>query len=211
VARRLSFLHLDVPANAAVVEIDGLGVPRDKWTMPVPLDPGEHPIVVSAPGKKKASLTVTIATTPGVQEIKVGALEDTPAGASHVPVAQRPEEEALASAPESAPSRWPASVAAGLAIAGLGVGTVWGVVAISKKNQADPFCPDKQCVPQGRALINDAQSAALVSTVGFGVGVAGAAVAVWMWLHPPGGDATAGGLSPVIGPRTAGVNWKAAW
>jgi hypothetical protein len=227
VAKRLSFLHLDVPANATVVQIDGSSVPKDKWTMPVPLDPGEHPVVVSAPGKKRVNLTVTIATTPGVQEIRVASLEDAPAGGDsdeQAPAAARPQgpqgsrEEPAPAAEENTPSQWPASLAAGVAIAGLGVGGVWGAVAISKKNQADPFCPNKQCVPQGRALINDAQSAALISTVGFGVGVAGAAAAVWLWLHPPGGDTAVAHITPVLsalavqaGPGTAGVGWKAAW
>ncbi len=216
IAKHLSFLHLDVPAGVETIEVDGAGVPRDRWATPLPLDPGDHKIAIAAAGKKPASVAVTVSPVPGVQELAIPPLEadraaapvaasaaSAGAGAGALPAGDAEQAHSA--------SRAPAYVAAGVAVVGLGVGVAGGLVAMSKKDQADLQCPEKLCNPAGRALVSDAQTAATMSTVGFGVGLAGAAAAVWFFLHAASSDSGAARLTPVIGPRSASLGLEGTW
>ena len=76
-------------------------------------------------------------------------------------------------------------------MAALGVGTGFGLYAMSLRNQADPECPNKLCTPHGKSLIDDASTAATVATVGLIVGVVGVGAGTWLLLRPlPTGGAT---------------------
>jgi serine/threonine-protein kinase len=96
----------------------------------------------------------------------------------------------------SAPWRVLGFVAGGLGLAGLGVGTAFGLKALSDKNAA-------QCDATGACQpgpLGDARAAATVSTVGFVVGgvlLAGGAALVL--------------LAPELGPREAGIQLTGRW
>jgi hypothetical protein len=212
VAKRLSFLHLDLPAGAEGVEVDGAGVPRDRWAMPLPLDPGDHKVAVTAPNKKPANLAVKVASDPGVQEVTIPPLQDERSAAAPASLpATATASAASDSESETHVSRLPAYVAGAIAVVGIGVGIGGGLEAMSKKSDADAQCPVKECNPAGRALISDAQTAATVSTVGFGVGLAGAAVAVWFFFHPSTTESRTARLTPVLGTRSAGLGLEGTW
>jgi hypothetical protein len=214
VAKKLAFVHLDVPANAVAVEIDGAGIARDRWPTPLPLDPGEHKVTVSAPGKRARSISTVIGANPGIVELQIAALVDEspaapgPPQASSLPAAA---EGPPASSTGTGPTRVPAYVATGIAAAGLGVGVGFGLQALAKKSSADSSCPNKLCNPTGSSLVSDARSAATISTIGFGVAAAGGVAAVWLFLRPPGGDSTSTRISPQLGPRTAGLSVEGPW
>lgn len=215
VAKKLSFVHIDVPANAAVVEVDGAGLSRDRWPTPLPFDPGEHKVVTSAPGKKPRSLVVVVDTTPGIQEFRISPLDDDsialPASAQASVPPRPPLGEPVPGAAPSGPSHTPAFIATGVAVAGVGVGAVFGVQAIAKKGDADSNCPAKLCDAEGRSFISEAQSAATISTIGFGVGLVGAAAATWLFIRPPGGDRVSARLTPWVGPHASGLAMGGAW
>jgi hypothetical protein len=213
VAKRLSFVHLDVPAGAETVEVDGAGVPHDRWTMPLPLDPGDHKVLVTGAHKKPADVAIKVLSDPGVQELTIPPLVDEgPAvAAPQAATGSTAATDTTDTAGAGHANRLPAYLVGGLAVVGLGVGVAGGLVAVSKKNAADPDCPAKECNPAGRASISDAQTAAGVSTVGFGVGLAAAAAAVWLFVRAPPTDAHAARLTPVLGPRTAGVGLEGTW
>lgn len=213
VAKKLAFVHLDVPANAATVEVDGAGLSRERWPTPLPFDPGEHKVVASAPGMKARSLLVLVGTAPGIQEFRIDPLEAEPAApfaAAPAPAAS-PVADVSPPALQSRPSRVAALIMTGVGAGGFAVGAIFGLQAISKKRSADNDCPKKMCDPDGRALISQAQFAATVSTVGFGVGLAGAAAAAWLFIWPPGGDATSARLIPLMGPHGSGVALRGSW
>jgi tetratricopeptide (TPR) repeat protein len=71
----------DRPPGLSVLR-DGVPVPTATLGRELPLDPGEHVIEVSAPGKKPWTHTVTIPPGPGMDRIDVPALEDAPAEAA---------------------------------------------------------------------------------------------------------------------------------
>jgi hypothetical protein len=217
VAKKLSFVHLEVSATATVVEVDGAGLSRERWPTPLPFDPGEHRVVASAPGKKPRSMVLVVGSTPGIQDFRIDALEDDSAAPARPvgPVPSPPPVEPESAAPHpQRPSHVPAFIATGVAAAGFGVGVAFGLEAMSKKSAADRYCPNKLCDPAGRALISDAQSAATFSTIGFGAGVAGAAAATWLFIRPPGSETASARLIPLVGmggPRSAGLALRGAW
>ncbi|MGO9838898.1 MAG: hypothetical protein ACLP1X_32355 [Polyangiaceae bacterium] len=209
VAKKLAFVHLDVPVNAVTVEVDGTGLSRERWPTPLPFDPGEHKVVASAPGKKPLTLVVVVGQTPGIQEFRIAPLEDdSPPPPPQVLLPEpppRPVEVEAPAPPRPAPSHVPAFIATGVAVAGVAVGAIFGLDAMSKRNDANQYCPSKICYPEGRTLISDAQSAATASTIGFGVGLAGAAAATWLFIRPPGGEKSSARLAPMVGPRGSGL------
>jgi hypothetical protein len=92
-----------------------------------------------------------------------------------------------------------AIVAGGVGVIGLGVGTIFGAIALSQKSAAQSACPGSQCLTQdGSNKWSDAASKGNVSTIGFiigGVGVAGAAV-LWFTAPSSSGSSTQVGFGP---------------
>lgn len=100
-----------------------------------------------------------------------------------------------------------AGVTFGLGAVGLGVGTVAGVVALSRKTDLDSRCMDKSCYPQEQAVWNSAKTASTASTIGFiAGGVCVAAGTLTLLLQPSGGTAGASARSAMpalaVGPST---------
>ena len=92
-----------------------------------------------------------------------------------------------------------AIVAGGIGIVGLGLGTVFGIMASSQKSDAQSACLSNPCSTQdGVNKWSTAGSTGNISTIGFivgGVGVAGAAV---LWFTAPSSSSTQVGLGPGI-------------
>jgi tetratricopeptide (TPR) repeat protein len=76
-------------------------------------------------------------------------------------------------------------VLGGIGIAGLAVGSVVGVMALSKKSTVDDECEGAACSSAGKDAADSGRSLAMVSNVGFGVGVAGLTAAVVMLVTKP--------------------------
>jgi hypothetical protein len=102
-------------------------------------------------------------------------------------------------------SHAPAFVAFGIGAAGLVVGSVFGVFALSTKSSLDSACPSKvSCPPSSQSDIDALHTQALVSTIGFGVGIAGAAVGAVL-LATAKTETT--GRTAVPSPRIAVAPW----
>lgn len=101
-----------------------------------------------------------------------------------------------------------ALVAGGAGVVGLGLGGAFGLVALSKKNDAQSACAGT-CATQAAAdRWSDAASAGNASTIAFvagGVALAGAAV---LWLTAPGAG-TGQGTKVGVGP--GGLQVKGVW
>lgn len=155
----------------------GLDVSRPLWGTPVPVDPGKIMVTAEAPGYEKFELEVKVKQGPAAIEVKIP------------PLVALPEEEMPAeSAPESATSANPtepveasdpgagrrtAGIVLGSAgVVGLGVGGIFGLVAMNHEKKARDVCTDNLCDPSSDGVdrTNKAQTAALVSTIGFVAG-----------------------------------------
>lgn len=204
---KLSRLQLVIPSDAAVPGLelrrDGLLVGQALWGTAVPVDPGEHVIVASAPGKKSWEKRVVI-EQPGVMSVSVPPLEPEPppasshaqdappsASPSAAPGAPRPVAPAKDDPPRTSGGslRVPLGVAAlGLGAVGMGVGTALGFMARStfSKANADGHCDDAgRCDDIGLGLRDDA---VLQGNIGTGVFIAGAVLAAGgaiLWITAP--------------------------
>jgi hypothetical protein len=213
-------------------EIAGLDLARDKttmgraqWGVPVPVDPGLHTIVASAPGKKTrvASVLVTAGGAPTVFEI--APLEDQVAGA------EAPATEPLPStAPEPGSGAPPAAdggkpsgtgrrtlsiVVGGAGLAGIAVGAFFGFDTISKNNASNNQHCDatNHCDGQGLKLRKEAMSSATASNIAFIAGGALLAGGVVLYLTVPRASSSSPtvGVGPVQDGRGGAVFFSRAW
>jgi hypothetical protein len=179
-------LSLGPDANVTQVRVDGVPLARGDWATPQPLDPGDHMVVLSAPGKKAFEQHVAVAPGPSTQTIVVAKLEDA------VPAAARASKSAAAR-PETPSTegglggqRILGLAVGGIGVAGLVVGSAFGLTASSKWSQAQKDCTPS-CTPDSPAIgeREDAKSAANVSTIAFIAGGAAVAAGAVLYLTAP--------------------------
>ena len=213
---RLPKLRLTVDGAAAdavlEVRIDDQSVPAATIGLDRPVDPGDHDIEVSAVGYKSARAHVQI--KEGASQTVKLTLEALP------PPAPEPTTATVETpAPQVQPPRArkatyvPAGLLFGVGAAGLGVGTVLGLLTLSKASDLNRACQPRSDCPAGeQGEIDTANHLALGSTIGFGVGVIGAGLGTYFLLKPPtseGGPSAVGvTVQPWIGPGSAGLTGR---
>jgi hypothetical protein len=99
-------------------------------------------------------------------------------------------------------------VAGGLGLAGLVVGGITGGLALSKSGETEDQCRDASdgvalCTHEGKVAGDAAKTLGLVSTIGFGVGIAGVGVAAVLLLTEPPAPRAASARRPL--PRAGWV------
>jgi hypothetical protein len=100
-----------------------------------------------------------------------------------------------------------ALVAGGVGVAGVAVGSIFGLQSMSKHNDASAKCPGACSDQAGVELWNDARSAGNISTIGFVVGGVGLATGAILWLTAKTPRASA--LQADIGPNS--VHIRGTW
>jgi hypothetical protein len=101
-----------------------------------------------------------------------------------------------------------AYVVGGIGVTSLGAGVVTGVLANSKHTKAEAACPDHQCAPgsDGFNMVSAFRTLRTASTVSYGVGAAGLAAGVILWLTASDDETTQGhSLEPWVTAHTAGL------
>jgi hypothetical protein len=189
----------------------------------VPVDPGEHRVVVSAPGMRIATADVKIAEAQQL-DVPVALEPDRDRGASPaVAVAPAPAPAPVALPPPPPPNRATGSEAAsssawrtaafvtgGAGIIALGVGAVFGLQSMSKHDEAEKACPGAICMgADGSALWHDAVTSGNAATIAFvlgGLGVAGGAV---LWLAAPKSNYGGARVGLRAGPNS--LELRGAW
>lgn len=159
----------------ATKRVDGMRITRNGEEVglallgdPLPVDPGTLKIEVVAPG-----------SAPWATEVEVGKEADL----KTVLIPELKPEKTVTPEPSSAgPLRTAAFVMAGVGVGALGLGGVFGGLAIREKGAADPLCPNKSCSAEGFGHIETAQSRALVSSMTIGLGVAAVGASVVMFV-----------------------------
>jgi len=154
--------------------LDGVAISADAAGVPLPVDPGEHRLEVTAPGKKGHTLTFTIGRAAEARVLTVAKLEDAPAEASSTVVdasigaASTPDE------PRSATPRTVGWILAASGGAAMIVGGVFGVRALDQNSDAEALCSDaSRCSSREGVRLNDeARTSATVANVAIGVGAA---------------------------------------
>jgi hypothetical protein len=199
---RLSRLSLSMQGDVtpAEIRVDGTPLARDTWANAIAIDPGEHSIALSAPGKKTTTLHVTVAAGPTMQTIVLAKLEDEEVP----PGAPRSDEPAPAVAPSEGlgTQRVLAIVVASAGVAGVAVGSVFGIMASSKWSSAQSDC-NPNCTSSSPAIgeRSDAQNDATVATVAFVAGGAAIVAGAVLFFTAP----TATKVAPLVGPGVSGL------
>ncbi len=206
---KLSGLTVSVSAPPGVelrLMVDGVLVPNTLVDSELPADPGEHVVEASAPGYLKASSRVTLGSAdkktvtlrleadpnaPAPAPVSAGS-EANPGPAAQVVAANAA---APAAAPPDVPSRPPSHVAAyvswGVGLAGVGVGTVLGVMTLKDKHDLDAQCQNDSCPRSSGAAVDSAKRNGNISTIAFAVGGAGLVLGTVLYFSVGGGSAEA--------------------
>jgi hypothetical protein len=181
------------PATAAGlrVTVGTTEVPAALLGAERPTDPGTHQVTAIAPGFLTVQSNVTLAE--GAREEVVlrlvpdpNAAPASPAVAPVAPVPSPPPAPAprVSTGTKSSTAGW---VLIGIGAAGVVAGGVTGLLAMNKEQDLD--CPNHRCPPPEYDKVEDARALALVSTIGFGVGIAGVAVGTIVLLASGGQEA----------------------
>lgn len=199
-----------VKVPGLVIKRDGEAVHSGQWGSPVPVDPGNHTVEASAPGKQTWTKTADVEGVGQTVTIQVDPLSDAPAQASATAApggAQSPVDLPPNTEPaHSSPLKTAGLVVGAVGVVGLGVGTVFGVLAISKNSSANDghcgtaFGGTNNCDGTGLSLRSDAVNFGNVSTASFIAGGVLAAGGVGLWFFSPSTSVEAG---PTVGNRGA--------
>jgi hypothetical protein len=219
---KLSTLTITVAAGAdrpdLVVKRDGEVVGRPAWGTPIPVDPGPHVVEAAAPGRKpwKSQTDVSGAGAKAAVEVPPLAEEAPAAGAAPGPATTTtlttPPPAGAETASPGSTQRLLGWIAGAAGVASLGTGGAFGFVAKSKNDAAVPHCAGTQCDATGISSLNDARTAATVSTITFAAGGALLAGGVVLLLTAPRAAATSGlVVAPGASPSFAGLTLRGGW
>lgn len=213
--KRMPFLVISVAdADRASVELlqDGRPFPRAALGVSLPIDPGEHWVEASAPGRATSRKTVKVEEgeraavafeTLAPQEEKKVDQPAPPPAPTKPALAPRP--------PPPSPLRLPLYVAGGLAVAGTLTAGIAGTYAYLQQRDARERCPSPTnlCLDRAGLAANErARTAYPIAMVGGAVGVTGALLVGYLGVRIWGEKRAEGlglGVGPVVGGREAGV------
>jgi serine/threonine-protein kinase len=183
----------------------------------MPVDPGEVTVEATAPGHAPFSTKVRI-DARGTGVVSVPALVPVPAAAqpsaavpgapSVEPAAAPVSEPAAAAGPRRGLGAVPI-VLGSAGIIGLGIGTYFGVKAISDASAARDQCPGNVCQEaEGKTLMDSADSAATVSNVAMSLGLVSLGSGLLVYFLQSSKETPQTALNPWFGPDSAGIELK---
>ena len=201
------------------VRRDGEPIAPAGWLVPVPLDPGAHVFEAFSQGERLWTTSLSVGNEPGEQEVLVPKLRlpSPPAPApSALTIAPREHESPRPVEREpSHPLRIGAYGAGVLAVAGIVIGSIYGVYAIADRRQAERLCPAYPCAAGAVEANDSAKASAVISNIAFAAGGASALGAL-MFVLLDGHTAAATGYGPAPGSTTrsiagATLGWQGRW
>jgi hypothetical protein len=180
--------------DGADVALDGAPLGKTPFAEPVVVGEGRHQLTISKPGYLPATKVVDIAGSDNLT----------------IRLDLTPEAPVLPSTPvvHDSPSYTVAAVGGAFAVAGIAVGTVFGVLAMNNKSSLGSECSAaKVCPSSAQGDIDAFSRNGTISTIGFGVGAAGLVLGGYFFFHEHAkGDAPQStSLAPWIGPGAGGV------
>jgi hypothetical protein len=164
-----------LPPGATVLR-DGVELGNASFDLPIPIDPGDHVIVVKAPGRadREFLARANVSQTSEVA-LDVGPVAVTPTRGVNV-------DTGVTSSSGSGRNALGISLLV-LGGAGIATGLVTGAVALSAKNTVDDGCDvNRQCTDVALEAADRGKTAANISTVAFTVGLVGTAAGVFVLL-----------------------------
>lgn len=217
----LSWLRIEVAPE--IRAIPGLEIRRANVVVPVelsgnatPIDPGDVLVEASAPGYAPFSTTVrilpkghAIVTIPWLRELPASTAAPPLTASTNAGSAGEPARRADATSQRSPTLSALPWVLDGVGVVGLGVGTYYGIRALSKASDARDKCPGGLCLSEGGKKDRDsANRAAIVADVALGVGAAALVTGIILHLVLPSNTEgePAVGLTPILDGSQVGLS-----
>jgi hypothetical protein len=200
---KLPRVLLQLPSDRALesVDVDGEPLPDSRWYLPIFLDPGEHSVTISAPGKQRSAVKFRVSDSPTEQLVNVPSLSDEVAGPAPAP----PPPPAGPPDPDRV-RRLTGIALAAVGGAGLAIGLTFGLLAVEKRDEIGARCSGNVCSAEGAELYRDAQSRATVATVSTIIGVGAGAVGGYLFFTSrPARPAARVGVVPRAGGAELGL------
>ncbi|MFO0739369.1 MAG: hypothetical protein U0270_25960 [Labilithrix sp.] len=200
------------PGQPATISVDGEEIPPAVATVPRKINPGPHVAVV-----KSGSLEKKVEFTVAEKENKTlnVDLKDQPKPPPPPPPPEKPKPSGMST------GKLLMFGGFGLAAVGIGVGSVTGIMSISKTSEIkDKHCKDDKCTPDQASEIDSAKTLGNVSTIAFIAGGVGAGIGVVGLLlmskeskEGPADPPPAAAFKPVdvhavLGPSYAGISGR---
>jgi hypothetical protein len=203
IALRLSHT---APAGAIVI-LDGTVLPPQSLDALLPIDVGDHLVLVRASGRQERQYELNLADGQRVElALDAGAANQS----SAVPPAAVTGQPARTEAGRPKETHPPVAgyVVGGIGLVALGASLTTGILALSKEKSLDGQCENKPsgggryCTPDGLATADTGHTLAIVSDVTLGIGLAGVAAGAWLlFFHKETGTVSAS-ATPVRGGAT---------
>jgi hypothetical protein len=209
-SKRIAALNIAIrgaPVDASMqVTVDGLPIPSAALVAPFKVNPGHHVVTATTAAStarvevdvgdaETAAVSLTLSPSRSLQESATQESHVVPSDATAGVVRDE------STSPSVVPwLRWGGF---GLAIAGVGVGSVTGAMSMTTTNSVRKSCVAGRCPLSSSADLDSARTMAMISNVSFaaaGVGCALGVVSLFI----------AGSPAPSIHPTTAGVH-VTAW
>jgi hypothetical protein len=218
--------HLEIDAvspEPMVILRDAIEVGPASRNIPLPVEPGPHVIVVRSPGRKDREIHVDL-VEGGEQRVHAEPGDPLPSAAT-VPLANVPGGAAsvpwpattTTASPSTGRGAWP-WLAGSVGAAGIAAGAVAGILALSDAGSLRQLCANHTCAnasdfSKASDIANRGKAETTISTVGFSVGLVGAAVATYLWLRPSSGSehAATRGEAPLAARGAVTSAWAAPW
>ncbi|MGH7438983.1 MAG: PEGA domain-containing protein [Polyangiaceae bacterium] len=200
--KRVARVAVTTDIEGAEITVDDVVVGTTPLASPLVVSEGRRKIAASKAGRATATRNVDLAGNDSTElSLHLEPLE--PADAANAPPATVPL------VPSGPPPRGgrpiaPTIVTFGLAAGGIGVGAVFGLIAVGDKNGLDAECDNRRCPPSSESRVEALKRNSILSTIGFSVGAAGlVAGAGYLLLSPARSDS--GRVHPFLGPGVAGA------
>lgn len=201
-----------------IVELDGVMVGSAAWGAELPLDPGAHKLVATAPGHARWEAAFSIAVGEH-QSVEVPALaaeggREAPARVL-LPARDRPGKSSVETDPYRGRRTTGYLLGAG-GLAALGVGSWFGVEAVIHRKNSDAKC-NPVCTDQAVELNDEAKRDARIADVGIGLGLVGIVAGAYVILTTPESRTTASGrgvsctVEPILAPQAASLSLSGRW
>jgi len=197
--------HAGENLTAVKVSMDGEPLTDRLDGTALAVDPGEHTFTFEAAGEPTLTKKLVIEQAQKDRHELVAFAVEHKEAASTPTTAATPLSRVLGT------QRVVALVSGGIGVVGLGVGAVFGALAVSQKASAESLCPGSGTTcssSAGAQKWSTASSSGTVSTVGFVVAGAGLAATALFWFTAP---RPSGAATSEVGFGPGGVQVRGSW
>lgn len=142
-------LVMDQPPADVAMSLDGTKVDASLLGTKLPVDPGPHDVLVTAPGKKPWKQRITVGPSPVEQQVKIAKLEDAPASEQSGSSTQYQLPGPMRPAPSFfTTQRTIGVIVGGAGLLALGGGAVFQIVALSEASKGKDLGRDADALKE---------------------------------------------------------------